>query len=213
MDPVVKEMEVLFDAIEAKIKDPKVLAAMLKVPRTDFVPEEYWYLAEEDRPLPIGYQQTISQPLIVALMTELLELTGTERVLEIGTGSGYQTAVLAELAQEVYTVEVIEPLARQGRATLETLGYGNIHYRIGDGYHGWKEYAPYQGILVAAAARKVPDPLVEQLAEGGRLVLPIGLPDEVQTLWKITKRGTELIRKNHGLVRFVPFVRGNEKLQ
>ncbi|HYH04609.1 MAG TPA: protein-L-isoaspartate(D-aspartate) O-methyltransferase [Bacillota bacterium] len=202
----------MFDAFETKVHDPKVIKAIRKVPRLDFIPGEYWYLAEEDRPLPIGYQQTISQPLIVALMSELLELRGSERVLEIGTGSGYQTAVLAELAREVYTVELIEPLARQGRATLEGLGYGNIYYRIGDGYHGWEEHAPYQAILVAAAAQTVPAPLIEQLAEGGRMVLPLGLPGEVQTLWKVIKQGTELIQEDHGPVRFVPFVSGNEEM-
>jgi protein-L-isoaspartate(D-aspartate) O-methyltransferase len=201
----------MFDEIEAKIKDTQVLEAIRKVPRSEFVPEEYWYLADQDCPLPIGYEQTISQPYIVALMTELLELRATDRVLEIGTGSGYQTAVLAEIVREVYTIEVVGPLAERGRATLDALGYRRIHYRIGDGFDGWPEYAPYDAIVVAAAAAEVPPPLLEQLTDGGRMVIPLGGLEEVQTLWKIIKSGGRQIKQEkHGLVRFVPFVRGRQ---
>jgi protein-L-isoaspartate(D-aspartate) O-methyltransferase len=197
----------MFDEIEAKIKDTRVLEALLKVPRSEFIPEEYWYLADEDCPLPIGYEQTISQPYIVALMTELLELRATDRVLEIGTGSGYQTAVLAEIVREVYTVEMVGPLGLRGRQTLETMGYRKIHYRIGDGFHGWPEYAPYNAIIVAAAAREVPRSLLQQLADGGRMVIPLGEPETIQVLWKYVKSGADLREENHGLVRFVPLVR------
>jgi protein-L-isoaspartate(D-aspartate) O-methyltransferase len=200
----------MFDAIEAKIKDTQVLEAILKVPRNEFVPEEYWQLADRDCPLPIGYQQTISQPYVVALMTELLALRATDRVLEIGTGSGYQTAVLAEIVREVYTVELVAALGRRGRRTLETLGYRGIHYRIGDGFAGWPECAPFDAIIVAAAATEVPRPLLEQLADGGRMVIPLGEPEEVQTLWKIIKSDGQIKREKHGLVRFVPFVRGRQ---
>jgi protein-L-isoaspartate(D-aspartate) O-methyltransferase len=197
----------MFDAIEDKIKDTRVLEAILKVPRSEFVPEDYWYLADEDCPLPIGYEQTISQPYIVALMTELLELRATDRVLEIGTGSGYQTAVLAEIVREIYTIEMVAPLGLRGRQTLEALGYRQIHYRIGDGFAGWQEYAPYNAIIVAAAAREVPQPLLQQLADGGRMVIPLGEPETVQVLWKYTKTGAEIKEEKHGLVRFVPLVR------
>jgi protein-L-isoaspartate(D-aspartate) O-methyltransferase len=197
----------MFDAIEAKIKDTRVLEALLKVPRNEFIPEEYGYLADQDCPLPIGYAQTISQPLIVALMTELLELRSTDRVLEIGTGSGYQTAILAEIVQKVYTIEVVRPLAERGRAALAALGYQNIDYRVDDGFPGWPEEAPYDAIIVAAAAEEIPQPLVRQLADGGRMVIPLGVPDEVQTLWKISKSGEQIKQEKHGLVRFVPFVR------
>jgi protein-L-isoaspartate(D-aspartate) O-methyltransferase len=197
----------MFDEIEAKINDSRVLEAILKVPRSEFVPDEYWYLADDDRPLPIGYEQTISQPYIVALMTQLLDLQPNDRVLEIGTGSGYQTAVLAELVRDLYTVEVVAPLAQRGRQTLETLGYRKIHFRVGDGFDGWPEYAPYDAIIVAAAAVAVPQPLLRQLADGGRMVIPLGPPEAVQVLWKYIKEGTAIKEENHGLVRFVPFVR------
>jgi protein-L-isoaspartate(D-aspartate) O-methyltransferase len=199
----------MFNELETKIKDARVLEAVRQVSRDEFVQGNYWYLADEDCPLPIGYGQTISQPYIVALMTELLELGPTDRVLEIGTGSGYQTAVLAELVREVYTVEVVEPLGKRGRKTLDTLGYRNIHYRIDNGFAGWPEHAPYDAVIAAAAAEEVPQALVHQLADGGRLVIPLGEPDETQTLWKYTKIGKTLQKENHGLVRFVPFVRGD----
>ena len=197
----------MFESIENRINDQKVWETINKVARHEFVPVEYLDLAYEDRPLPIGHGQTISQPYIVALMTELLELKVTDHVLEIGTGSGYQTAILAELVRDVYTIEIVRPLAKNARKTLDSLGYQNIHYHSGDGYYGWSEYAPYDAIIVAAAAEEVPPELIEQLGAGGRMVIPLGLPGEVQTLWKLKQSGDRLIRENYGAVRFVPFVR------
>lgn len=198
----------MFDELEMKIKDSAVLDALLKVSREEFVPADFWYMADQDRPLPIGYDQTISQPFIVALMTELLELKASDRVLEIGTGSGYQTAILAEIAKEVYTIEVIGPLAERGRRTLEALGYENIRYRIGNGFYGWEEYAPYDAIIAAAAPEELPNSLLRQLADGGRIVIPLGEADRVQTLYKYTKKGEYLRKDEYGPVRFVPFVDG-----
>jgi protein-L-isoaspartate(D-aspartate) O-methyltransferase len=156
------------------ISDERVLAAMRKVPRHVFIPEDQQDSAYEDYPLPVGYNQTISQPYIVAYMTEALELKGREKVLEIGTGSGYQTAVLAELAGEVFTVERIENLLTDAKAKLMAIGYKNIHFSVGDGTLGWEAHAPYDAIIVTAAGPEVPKPLVEQLVEGGRLVVPVG---------------------------------------
>lgn len=156
------------------IHDPRVLAAFENVPRHLFVPPEYQTWAYDDAPQPIGYEQTISQPYIVALMSELLMLTGEERVLEVGTGSGYQAAILAKLAAEVHTVELLPDLAERARQTLTSLGLKNVHVHCADGSQGWPDCAPYQAILVAAAAPAVPPPLLEQLAQGGRLVLPVG---------------------------------------
>jgi len=156
------------------IKNPEVLKAMLKVERHRFVPHHLQNQAYEDHPLPIGQDQTISQPYIVALMTELLELKGKEKVLEIGTGSGYQAAVLAELAKEVYTIEIIEPLALSAQKHLQELGYRNIKVKAGDGYLGWPQYAPFDAIIVTAAPDHIPQPLINQLIEGGRMVLPVG---------------------------------------
>jgi len=160
--------------------------------------------AYADHPLPIGYGQTISQPYIVALMTQLLSLKHGEKVLEIGTGSGYQAAVLAELTDKVYTVEIIEELAEQAEERLQRLGYTNVKVKHADGYYGWEEYAPYDAIIVTCAPDHVPQPLVEQLADGGRLVIPVGPPGSYQTLWQITKQGDELISKNITGVIFVP---------
>ncbi len=156
------------------IRDARVLAAFEAIPRHLFVPPEYLPWAYDDSPQPIGHEQTISQPYIVALMTELLALTGVERVLEVGTGSGYQAAILAKLASEVHTVEILPELAERARATLQSLGLQNVHVHFADGSQGWPQAAPYQAILTAAAAPKVPQPLLEQLTEGGRLVLPVG---------------------------------------
>jgi protein-L-isoaspartate(D-aspartate) O-methyltransferase len=161
--------------IEARgVKDPAVLAALRMVPRHRFVPPALAAEAYADEPLPIGEGQTISQPYIVALMTELLQVAPGERVLEIGTGSGYQAAVLAELGAEVYSIEIVEGLGRQAAARLAALGYERVHLRIGDGYRGWPERAPFAGILVTAAPDHIPRPLLEQLAPGGRLVIPVG---------------------------------------
>lgn len=160
--------------IDRGIRDSRVIEAFRKVPRHLFLDEALWPQAYDDHPLPIGEKQTISQPYIVALMTETLELTGKERVLEIGTGSGYQTAILAELAEEVYSIERIPSLAKRARKVLDNLKYANIIIRIGDGTNGLKEYSPYYGIIVTAAAREAPDPLLQQLDIGGRLIIPIG---------------------------------------
>jgi len=156
------------------IDDPEVLAAMEKVPRHKFVPERFQSAAYQDRPLPIGLDQTISQPYIVALMTQLAQPTEQSRVLDVGTGSGYQAAVLAELVDHVYSIEIVEPLATEAKQRLESLGYDNITVRHGDGYQGWEEYAPFDGIIVAAAPDHVPQPLIDQLAVGGHLIIPVG---------------------------------------
>lgn len=156
------------------IKDPRVIEAFLKVPRERFVPKRLQMYAYDDGPLSIGYGQTISQPYMVALMTELLDLDKRDKVLEIGTGSGYQTAILAELAGEVYSVERIPELAKRAREVLQDLGYANVRIRVGDGTLGWDTYAPYDKIIVTAGAPKVPAPLIEQLASGGRMVIPVG---------------------------------------
>ena len=156
------------------IKDERVLAAMAKVPREEFIPVDARADAYEDGPLPIGYDQTISQPYIVAFMTEQLRLKPNDRVLEIGSGSGYQAAILAELVAEVYTIEIVEPLAKSAEATLQRLGYKNVHTKVGDGYKGWPEEAPFDAIIVTCAPEKVPQPLVDQLKDGGRMVIPVG---------------------------------------
>ena len=191
------------------ITDEEVLAVMEKVPRHEFVLEEYLDQAYADHPLPIGYGQTISQPYIVALMTQLLKLKHCEKVLEIGTGSGYQAAVLAELTDEVYTVEIIEELAEQAEERLKRLGYTNVKGKHADGYYGWEEHAPYDTIIVTCAPDHVPQPLVEQLADGGRLVIPVGPPGSYQTLWQITRQGDEVVSKNITGVIFVPLTGGH----
>ncbi len=168
------------------VKDPRVLSALRKVERHRFVPEEYLNSAYSDQPLPIGEGQTISQPYIVALMTELLELKGDEKVLEIGTGSGYQAAILAELAKEVYTIEIIESLASRANNRLLELGYRNVKVKSGDGYLGWPEAAPFDAVIVTAAPDHIPQPLMNQLKEGGRMVVPVGT--YAQELKKIVKR-------------------------
>ncbi|MFQ6015068.1 MAG: protein-L-isoaspartate(D-aspartate) O-methyltransferase [Anaerolineae bacterium] len=186
------------------ISDAEVLRAMETVPRHEFVLKEYLGQAYADHPLPIGYGQTISQPYIVALMTELLELKGDEKVLEIGTGSGYQAAVLAEIIKEVYSVEIIPELAQSAAERLKRLGYDNVKTDNRDGYYGWEEYAPFDAIIVTAAPDHVPQPLVNQLKDGGRLVIPVGPPGGYQTLWQITKKGEEIISRNITGVIFVP---------
>lgn len=188
------------------VHDAAVLEAMRRVPRHRFVPEHLRAEAYEDYPLPIGQGQTISQPYIVALMTEALELHPGDRVLEAGTGSGYQAAILAEMGMEVYTVEIVPALYEAARALLAELGYSTVHCRLGDGNEGWAEYAPYAGIVVTAAPTQIPPALPEQLAEGGRLVIPVGPRGGYQILWKLTKRGGELYREDLGGVAFVPFV-------
>jgi len=184
------------------VKGPRVLAAMLKVERHLFVPEDLHPTAYSDQPLPIGEGQTISQPYIVALMTELLDLKGDEKVLEVGTGSGYQAAILAELAKEVYTIEIIEKLATSAKKLLLDLGYKNIKVKAGDGYLGWPEAAPFDAIIVTCAPDHIPKPLMDQLREGGRMVIPVG--EFTQELKKIVKRGGKLETTNVIPVIFVP---------
>lgn len=187
------------------VKDVAVLQALLDVPRHRFVPAKYARSAYANRPLPIGLGQTISQPSLVAMMTELLELTPESRVLEIGTGSGYQAAILAELAGEVYSIELLEELGKRAADTLQRLGYGNIHLRIGDGYLGWPEAAPFDGIIVTCAPEAVPLPLQEQLAEGGHLVIPVGERGN-QELVVVRKKDGVLATSRVLPVRFVPMV-------
>ena len=194
--------------IEARgVQDTAVLHAMRTVPRHLFVPDDYQDLAYADRPLPIGYGQTISQPYIVALMTELLNLQKGDKVLEIGTGSGYQAAVLAEIpGVEVYTIEIVTELAQAAQIRLDRLGYTAVHCMHADGYYGWPEHAPFDGIIVTAAPDHVPHHLVDQLAVGGHMVIPIGPPGSYQTLWQFVKQADgELKAYNKGGVVFVPF--------
>jgi protein-L-isoaspartate(D-aspartate) O-methyltransferase len=193
------------------IHDPRVLAAMRWIDRARFVPESLAGLAYDDRPLGIGEGQTISQPYMVGVMTQSLALAGTERVLEIGTGSGYQTAILASLAREVYTIEYREALLERARATLEALGYAHIHYRAGNGRAGWPEAAPFDRILCAAAARDVPDSWVHQLAEGGVILVPVG-DMASQVLTRVENRGGRTERSQFCPCRFVPLVEGGEGL-
>jgi len=184
------------------VSDEHVLEAMRNVPRHRFVPAEYSYRAYADEPLPIGLEQTISQPYIVALMTELLQTGSADTVLEIGTGSGYQAAVLAEIVAHVYTIEIVEPLAERAESTLVELDYGNVTVKAGDGYRGWPEYAPFDAIVVTAAPDHIPQPLVDQLKPGGRMVIPVG--DRWQELMVITKTDAGTETKSVTPVRFVP---------
>lgn len=193
------------------VKDESVLNAMRAVPRHKFVPPEQISQAYADRPLPIGYGQTISQPYIVAKMTELLRLKPGDKVLEIGTGSGYQAAVLAEIIDEVYTIEIVRPLAEQAAKRLKDLGYDQVRTQIGDGYFGWKEHAPYDGIVVTAAASHIPPPLIEQLKPGGRIVIPVGPPFGFQQLFVLEKDADGKVTQRSIMgVRFVPLVGGGE---
>ena len=188
------------------IDDPRTLRAMAKVPREKFVPNELRNSTYDDRPLPIGYGQTISQPFIVALMTQRLQPKASDRVLEIGTGSGYQAAILSELAGEVYTIEIVRPLAQHAEVLLRELGYNNVHVKAGDGYKGWPEHAPFDAIIVTAAPDHVPQPLVEQLKEGGRMVIPVG-GAIVQHLNVLEKRGGAVKQTAAIPVKFVPLTR------
>ncbi len=190
------------------LHDPRLLAAFESVPRHLFVPEEYRYAAYDDNPLPIGYGQTISQPYIVALMTDLLKLTGDERILEVGAGSGYQAAILGMLAEEVHTVEYVPELATRADKLIKDLGIENVHCHFGDGSLGWPESAPYNGILVAAAAPQTPKALLEQLEEGGRLVLPVGGRGFQQLeVWE--RQGEKFNNRSVIAVAFVP-LRGTQ---
>ena len=191
------------DQLEARgIRNTKVLAAMRKVQRDKFVPQRIIDSAYDDSALPIGLGQTISQPYIVAYMTEALALRGDERVLEVGTGSGYQAAVLAEIVKDVYTVEIVPELAERARSLLDSLGYRNIHIKTGDGYEGWPEHAPFDAITVTAAPEHVPQPLIDQLKPGGRMIIPVGRGE--QDLVLIEKNESGITRRSTIPVRFVP---------
>jgi protein-L-isoaspartate(D-aspartate) O-methyltransferase len=207
-----KRQEMVEKDIKARgIKDKKVLDAMLKVQRHLFVDEAQINKAYNDHPLPIGEGQTISQPYIVALMTEAVALTGDEKVLEIGTGSGYQAAILGEIVKEVYTIEIKKELADQARERLKRLGYKNITVKYGDGFFGWKEYAPFDVIMVTAAGDRIPPPLLEQLKEGGRLIMPVGSTFLHQNLTLVKKeKGKNIVKKLGGVV-FVPMTGEEQK--
>ena len=198
-----RERMVKFQVAMRGVTNERVLTAMRKVPREQFVPEEMRARSYTDRPLPIGYDQTISQPYIVAFMTEKLELKRTDRVLEIGTGSGYQAAILGELAAEVYTIEIIEPLGKGAEETLKRLGYKNVHVKIGDGYKGWPEHAPYDAVIVTCAPNHVPRPLAEQVKDGGRIIIPVGAAG-AQELYLLEKKDGKLRQRAVLPVRFVP---------
>jgi protein-L-isoaspartate(D-aspartate) O-methyltransferase len=188
------------------IKDRRVLDAMRAVPRHQFVPEDLVDRAYENRPLPIGFGQTISQPYIVALMTELLDLAPGEKVLEIGTGSGYQGAILAKITDRVWSIEIIPELARSANSKFSRLGYP-VSVKQADGYFGWPEQGPFDGVIVTAAPDHMPQPLIQQLAEGGHMVIPVGPTGSYQTLWRVTKRDGRIVSENITDVIFVPLVR------
>ena len=203
-----KREKMVKDQIEKRgVSDKLVLKAMRNVKRHLFVPEERIAEAYDDGPLPIGFGQTISQPYIVAYMTEVIQPKPEFKVLEIGTGSGYQAAVLAEIVKEVYTIEIVSELANAATQRLNKLGYGKVKVKQADGYYGWKENGPYDAIIVTAAAEFVPPPLIEQLKENGKIVIPIGSPFMTQTLMLIEKNGKKIKTKNLLPVRFVPFTR------
>ena len=205
-----RRMDMVRTQIEARgVKHTAVLDAMRAVPRHEFVSADLRDEAYDDHPLPIGYGQTISQPYIVAVMTELLDPDPDHIVLEVGTGSGYQAAVLAHVVRKVYSLEIIEDLAATARERLSRLGYHNVEVKHGDGYYGWPEHAPYDGIIVTAAASHIPPPLLDQLKPGGRMVIPVGPPMLVQSLVLVQKAADGTIRKREIMsVRFVPLVKG-----
>lgn len=202
---------VIEQIIQRKIKDPKVIQALEKIPRHLFIPKEYWSQAYEDKPVSIGFQQTISQPYIVALMTEVLNLKPGEKVLEIGTGSGYQAALLAELGAETYSIEIIPELAKFALENLKQTGYEKVQVKTGDGYLGWKEFAPFDAIIVTCAPEDVPPPLLEQLKEEGRMIIPMGVSGEVQELMLLKKSNGKLHKQSLAPVRFVPMVGESRK--
>ncbi len=201
-----QRMKMIRQQLRARgIENPEILAAFEKVPRHRFVPERLKKYAYQDRPLPIGEDQTISQPYIVALMTRSIEPKKTDQILEIGTGSGYQAAILAELSDQVYTIEIIESLAESARRALSESGYENVFVKTGDGFKGWPEHAPFDAIVVTCSPEKVPEPLKDQLAEGGRMVIPVGQKYD-QNLVLLEKKEGQLIKKQILPVRFVPMV-------
>jgi protein-L-isoaspartate(D-aspartate) O-methyltransferase len=205
-DPYLRQRRAMVEQdIEGRgVKDRKVLDVMLKVPRHLYVDDSMRNRAYEDHPLPIGEGQTISQPYVVALMTEALRLRPTDRVLEIGTGSGYQAAVLAEIVKEVYTIEIRKSLADKAEARLRGLGYKNIKVKYADGYFGWEEYAPFDAIIITASANHIPPPLIKQLKNGGRLIVPLGSTVYYQMLTLVTKKGADLDVEQMAPVAFVP---------
>ncbi len=205
---LLRERMVNYQIKSRGVKDELVIKAMMKVERHKFVPANRIDKAYKDGPVPIGYGQTISQPFIVAYMTELINPGRCKKVLEIGSGSGYQAAILAEIVDSIYTIEIITELYKEAKERLDRLGYKNIKIKNADGYYGWKEHAPFDAILVTAAAEFVPPPLIEQLNEGGRIVIPIGSPFFTQTLMLFEKKNGKITSTSLIPVRFVPFVRG-----
>ena len=211
-DPAVARKRMVSEQIIARdVRNDRVIAAMSAVPRHELVPEDVRDEAYEDRPLPIGHGQTISQPYVVAFMTEQLDPKPTDRILEIGTGSGYQAAVLAGLVREVYSVEIVEPLAKRASADLARLGYKNVHVKAGDGYAGWPEHAPFDAIIVTCAPEQIPEPLVQQLKDGGRMVIPVGRVGGVQELFLLEKRGGKIEQRAVLPVQFVPMTRSRRE--
>jgi len=201
-----REEMVKSQLIARGISDKKVLEAFRKVPRDLFVPSEYKRFAYADQPLPIGYDQTISQPYIVAYMTEILDIHPGDKVLEIGTGSGYQAAILAEMKAEVFSVEIVKPLSMRAEITLQQSGYSAIHLKTGDGYYGWPEFAPFNFIIVTCSPSRIPDQLVQQLAEGGKMIIPVGKEGIIQFLYLLVKENDKIRQKKVMAVRFVPMV-------
>ncbi|WP_343486295.1 protein-L-isoaspartate(D-aspartate) O-methyltransferase [Allomuricauda sp. d1] len=193
--------------MERDIYDRATLRAISKVPRHLFVPKEQQVYAYSDSPLPIGEKQTISQPYMVAYMTQAIKPKSTKKVLEIGTGSGYQAAVLAEIVDSVYTIEIIPELGKRAKKLLDDMEYGNVVTKIGDGYHGWEEHAPFDAIVVTAGAEEIPKPLIEQLKDGGRMIIPVGPHHGIRDLILLTKNRGKIKTKNMMSVRFVPFTR------
>ena len=207
-DAAARRREMVERQIRARgVGDARVLAAVGKVPRERFVPADILPRAYDDTPLPIGYGQTISQPYIVAYMTEALGVEADDIVLEIGTGSGYQAAVLGELARTVYTIEIVPQLAQRAASTLKDLGYANVHVRAGDGFAGWPEHAPFDRILVTAAPDEIPEPLLQQLGVGGRLVIPVGEQGQTQWMTTVDKTAQGVVSRRTIPVQFVPFTR------
>ena len=195
----------------SRISDPRIIAAMRATPRHLFIPLDQGSEAYGDYPLPIGFGQTISQPSLVAFMTEQLRPEPDDRILEIGTGSGYQAAVLSPLVAEVYSIEILEPLATRAKVTLASLGYDNVHTRFGNGYLGWPEESPFDAIIVTCAPEDIPHALIEQLREGGRMIIPVGPPTEPQELYLLEKREGKMEKKAILPVRFVPMTGNNER--
>lgn len=213
LDDIELEVNLTRHLIGKNALDDRVMAAMKQVPRHEFLPADYRYLAYENGPAPIGSGQTISQPYIVALMSDLLETKPTDTILEIGTGSGYQAAILSNLVKQVYSLEILEELSAKARRRLKKLGYDNVTVRTGNGQHGWPEHAPFDGIIVTAAAAFIPQPLVDQLGFGARLVIPVGLPYSYQELMILEKKANGRIEAHDVLgVSFVPLVGVNDKL-